>query len=105
MITGARLRPRFYNNEILLDPNCTKGIQHGLLCVLLTEPGHYSEAASHCSRQDFQLWQPDNQNITLDLHQLFTGTNRYWILNAGKILTHGALNNLLFSLIVMDVMV
>ena len=56
----------------------------GLSCVILTKPLPYSEAQAECANDEFQLWSSDKQNITLETDQIFNGTNRYWILNAGE---------------------
>ena len=58
----------------------------GLSCVFLTKPLPYSEAQAECAKDEFQLWSSDKPNITLELEtdQIFNGTNRYWILNAGE---------------------
>lgn len=73
-----------YQEYILLDPNCRKGKMVGLNCVFLTRPLPYSRAEVECAKDEFQLWSSDKQNITLETDQIFNGTNRYWILNAGE---------------------
>ena len=70
---------------LLVDPNCTRGNMLGLSCVFLTRPLPYSAAEAECEKDGFQLWSSDNPNITLEIDQIFNGTHRYWILNAGEL--------------------
>ena len=79
------LQLKTYKDILLIDPNCTRGNMLGLSCVFLTRPLPYSAAEAECEKDGFQLWSSDNPNITLEIDQIFNGTNRYWILNAGEL--------------------
>ena len=67
------------------------GAGAGQVCVLLTPPLPYSEAAARCREGGAEIWGGDGDNVTLVeiAESLGSTAGAFWILNTGSSVSPG----------------